>query len=379
MLRQVIRGTRQYSGLRNGRRVPNIRGGRDRDEIPAVKSDQPSRAELGIVKRNVALVISFVGSKYHGLQFQPSQQNTVTIESVLVKALVDIGAMRPTNAEDIKKVCWSRSSRTDKGVHAARIILSLKIEVPKSWIPEDESGPKHPRTVDNIRFDKVVELLNEKLPSDIRAMSCVRVGDSFVARNVCSWREYEYVLPAAILTRKVEFPLEVDSLHPVPSAEAIAERYSAFDCTKHTEEEALAKLNEALSQFLGTQNFHNFHNLSSKEITASGGQNAFFRRSYRNKQDTTESSSDEVFEDNVAIPSQENEDLDGDEGVAEVEVATPYAGKYEPIHDHWEPVDRGITQKLRRTIYEAKGDLCRTPNGQSMIAVTVRGDGFNLK
>jgi len=356
------------------------------------KSSGPSRAELGLVKRKVAMVLSFVGSKYHGLQLA-SQPGIPTIESVLVKALVDIGAMRPSNAEDISKVAWSRSSRTDKGVHAARIILSMKVELPKSWLPEEGTadgksaaagGPR--QSAENIHFHKIVELLNEQLPADIRAISCVRVSDGFVARSACTWREYEYVLPADILTRKVEFPAP-DSAEAAfsPTPESIAERFSAFDCTQQTLEEAVARLNAALGQFVGTKNFHNFHNLRAKDV-AQASERSTFRR-FRAGSGAAEAEAAEwasiqsSFNDVPASEQIEDEieNPETEESAPEEEVVPTLHDKHGPVHDHWEPVDRHMAQKLRRTMYQVQGQLRRLDDGTSLIAVTIRGDGFNLK
>jgi len=38
-----------------------------------------------------------------------------TVEDALAKALAAAGGIAPSNATDLKKVGWSRSSRTDKG------------------------------------------------------------------------------------------------------------------------------------------------------------------------------------------------------------------------------------------------------------------------
>ena len=44
-------------------------------------------------------------------------------------ALLNAKCVSPSNAEDLSKVGWSRSSRTDKGVHAARLVVSAKVTV----------------------------------------------------------------------------------------------------------------------------------------------------------------------------------------------------------------------------------------------------------
>ena len=43
-------------------------------------------------------------------------------------ALARTGAIAASNAGDLKKIGWSRSSRTDKGVHALAGVVALKFE-----------------------------------------------------------------------------------------------------------------------------------------------------------------------------------------------------------------------------------------------------------
>ena len=50
------------------------------------------------------------------------------MEDTLAAALVKSGAIAASNAGDLKKIGWSRSSRTDKGVHALAGVVALKME-----------------------------------------------------------------------------------------------------------------------------------------------------------------------------------------------------------------------------------------------------------
>lgn len=47
----------------------------------------------------------------------------------LLQALFDAGYIRESNYGDLDKIGWARCSRTDKGVHAARNVLSAKLEL----------------------------------------------------------------------------------------------------------------------------------------------------------------------------------------------------------------------------------------------------------
>lgn len=70
-----------------------------------------------------------------------------------------------------------RAARTDKGVHAAGQVVSMKIQ--------DQPG--------------LIEKLNELLPPQIRVWNWVRTVGSFHAKNRCQSRKYEYLLPTYCL------------------------------------------------------------------------------------------------------------------------------------------------------------------------------------
>jgi tRNA pseudouridine38-40 synthase len=97
-----------------------------------------------------------------------------TIEGDLFKAFVAAGAISKANADDPKKSSFVRCARTDKGVHAAGNIISLKL------IVEDKD---------------VVKQINEHLPSQIRVWGYERTNNSFSAYQLCDSRIYEYLIP----------------------------------------------------------------------------------------------------------------------------------------------------------------------------------------
>ena len=98
-----------------------------------------------------------------------------TIEGDLFKAFVEAGAVSKVNADDPKKSSFVRCARTDKGVHAAGNIISLKL------IIEDED---------------IVEKINEKLSPQIRVWGFERTNNSFSAYQLCDSRIYEYLIPS---------------------------------------------------------------------------------------------------------------------------------------------------------------------------------------
>lgn len=135
-------------------------------------------------KKKVACLIGYCGAGYHGMQINPPNK---TIEGDLFKAMVDAGAISKNNSNDLKKSGFMRAARTDKGVHAAGNVISLKM------IVEDED---------------VVEKINQALPEQIRVWGYQRVNKSFDCRKMCSSRIYEYLMPTySFLPPRLNSPL----------------------------------------------------------------------------------------------------------------------------------------------------------------------------
>ena len=83
---------------------------KERDEM--CKTMNKDR-KIGWKKKTVALVFGYVGTDYHGLQMiDPAVK---TIEREVENALYSIGCILPTNRQQLDRIGWSRSSRTDKG------------------------------------------------------------------------------------------------------------------------------------------------------------------------------------------------------------------------------------------------------------------------
>ncbi|MBE7179968.1 MAG: hypothetical protein INR71_01975 [Terriglobus roseus] len=116
-------------------------------------------------------MIGYAGTGYRGMQITPDQP---TIEGDLFKAMIAAGAISKANASDPKKSSLVRCARTDKGVHAAGNVISLKL------IVED---------------DDVVAKINEHLPDQIRVWGIERTVGSFSCYQACDSRWYEYLIP----------------------------------------------------------------------------------------------------------------------------------------------------------------------------------------
>lgn len=231
-------------------------------------------------KRKIALTLAFVGSNYHGLQLD-LHSGVPTVEAEVESALYKLGCINESNHLDLTKISWSRSSRTDKRVHCARLVISAKLEIPLDWLSETE-----------VRIPPLVEHMNQILPPDIRLLSVCKINQSFRAREACSWREYEYVMPKSFLYSKSS-PSETGNVSTERTAEAAEEERSAIEIFKKT-----------LKRMEGNMSFHNFHRVSAKNLKrrefAPPGEeeeNSRYNSGNKNKQsnqDTTPEGTDHV-------------------------------------------------------------------------------------
>jgi tRNA pseudouridine(38-40) synthase len=144
------------------------------------------------------------------------------VEDALHLALFKAGGIRPCNSESFQKVSWSRSARTDRGVHAASQVIAAKLHIPG---PESGDGGDVSKT-DEATF---VAKVNSFLPDQIRVYRVLRVANNFNARSATDSRTYGYFLPTSVLQR------EGASL-----------------------DELLVELRGMLKIFVGTHSFHNY-------------------------------------------------------------------------------------------------------------------------
>ncbi|EDO14442.1 hypothetical protein Kpol_228p5 [Vanderwaltozyma polyspora DSM 70294] len=131
----------------------------------------PIPKEKRLPKRKVAVMVGYCGTGYHGMQYNPPNP---TIEDALFKAFVQAGAISKANSNDLKKNGFMRAARTDKGVHAGGNLISLKM------IIEDP---------------EIKQKINEELPNGIKVWNIERVNKAFDCRKMCGSRWYEYLLP----------------------------------------------------------------------------------------------------------------------------------------------------------------------------------------
>ena len=155
----------------------------------------PPPPQKKLAKRKLALHVAYVGTGYRGLQWQsPAQSTGVSgaepVENVLERALVAAGAILPSNAGAPAKINWTRASRTDRGVHAAPVVVAMRAECDSDSFETDPEGSAFAAAV------------NAHLPRDVRVLAAQRVPGGWCARSMCETREYEFHVPAWLVQPK---------------------------------------------------------------------------------------------------------------------------------------------------------------------------------
>lgn len=141
---------------------------------PGTEEQPEGEKEARLPKRKVAVLIGYSGHGYKGMQLNYPNK---TIEGDLFEAFVRAGAISRANSNDPKKSSLVRCARTDKGVHAAGNVISLKL------IIEDPD---------------IVEKINSHLPDQIRVWGILRTLSSFNCYQLCDSRVYEYLIPSYV-------------------------------------------------------------------------------------------------------------------------------------------------------------------------------------
>ena len=128
----------------------------------------------------------------------------------------------PSNYGELKKISWTRSARTDKGVSAAACCVGMRLVM----VRDDDAA--------------MLEHINKHMPIEIRVHSITPVTGGFDAKTQCSKRRYEYLLPTYAL---------------LPCGEAAgSDGVVQPDALSHR----LQTLRAVLARFEGTHSFHNF-------------------------------------------------------------------------------------------------------------------------
>ena len=132
--------------------------------------------------KNIALILKYEGSAYHGWQIQ---KNAVSVEQTLEKAVADVVG-HPTHI--------TGCGRTDAGVHAKNYVANF-------------------HTNCTIPVERLPYALNTHLPPDIVVTDAFEVHDGFNAIGSCVRKEYTYY----IYNSKVRDPFYVKRAWFYPS------------------------------------------------------------------------------------------------------------------------------------------------------------------
>lgn len=151
---------------------------------------------------NIALILSYNGTNYHGWQVQ---KNGASIQQTLEEAIHRLLG---------QKTHVSGVGRTDAGVHARRYVANFKADC-------------------TIPMERLPFALNAQLPEDIAVTGAVCVPEDFDARFDCTKKEYAYYV----------YPSPMRD--PFLSGRAYRYNYSLD----------VAKMQAAAQRFVGKQDF----------------------------------------------------------------------------------------------------------------------------
>ncbi|KAF2075399.1 hypothetical protein CYY_003278 [Polysphondylium violaceum] len=141
-------------------------------------------------KRNkspMALLVAYAGTGYHGLEYSQYHQFPA-IENDLEKALFKAGHILPSNLGDLERIRWSRSSRTDKGVHSLSTVISTSLLLDLKKFQFDVPLGK-----------ELCANINQYLPEKVKVLGALISPRNFDARKRGMERTYDYLVPQKYL------------------------------------------------------------------------------------------------------------------------------------------------------------------------------------
>lgn len=188
-----------------------------------------------------------------------------------------------------------RACRTDKGVHAAGQVVSVKMLVKTDVVDGLKEGGED---LEAAALLATVPRLNALLPEDIRVFGIMRAANSFHAKERCDSRFYEYLLPTYALAATTPEPYlnalprpfedhsrtskpetiarkrgedsddeaerlegeedEADGVKPIEWVSKLTEAESRLIREYRIEDGRLERFKEFLLGYRGTRSFHNF-------------------------------------------------------------------------------------------------------------------------
>jgi len=179
--------------------------------------------------KKVAVMLSFVGKDYLGMQRNPGHK---TIEEDLMKAFKEAGTICEEWYDVPSKGYFQRASRTDKGVSAAKMVVSMRMLL-------DENR------------DETITRINSKFPPCIRVQAIRKVTKNFNCKSACDARTYLYMLPTFAFAPI----LPINELKP--QEEVKPEMYVVTYSYRMTED-VRNYVNHVLQKFVGSKYYHNY-------------------------------------------------------------------------------------------------------------------------
>jgi tRNA pseudouridine38-40 synthase len=235
----------------------SISGSFSLDEV-AQSKDYTRRIQVpDTKKRKWALNFGYIGSNYQGLQMNPDAN---TVEKHLERALFLAGSITESNFTDLHKIQWTRTARTDRGVHAVMQCCAMKLLVP---LEERED---------------FISNANSFLPPDIKIHSMSKVSKGFNSKLQCTKRRYHYLLPTYALQDSSEIARALNNSMLAQGQlidAGLAGGYADLGSDKFLGRDALCSakdvlkrfrlepsrldlFRQALNRYVGTKKYHNF-------------------------------------------------------------------------------------------------------------------------
>ncbi|KPA82018.1 hypothetical protein ABB37_03193 [Leptomonas pyrrhocoris] len=203
-------------------------------------------------KQKVGIIFGYVGECYCGLQWNHLPEYP-TVEEALMKALFETDMVSEINFSSFKVqqlLNFERASRTDKGVHALRNVVSVAIMLPydpayvekrqaamhieqerqrtsQAAPPTTTAGSEEKEDESELQTafscEEAKRLLNLALPHDLHVYAVVPVTRSFNAYLNCGGRRYEYYLPTFSLMAHREYATDYFPSALAPSQPTLRE------------------------------------------------------------------------------------------------------------------------------------------------------------
>ncbi|KAL3316921.1 tRNA pseudouridine synthase 1 [Cichlidogyrus casuarinus] len=179
------------------------------------------QSDKSMRRRQFAILMMYSGIGYYGMQRQPenTQSTHPAIENELLDALLKANLITEENKQFPGQVRFQRASKTDRSVSALGQVVSGRF---------------------NEEVENPTKVLNQHLPEKIRIVEFMRVTRGFNAKNICSHRVYQYIMPSFALAQKDELLNESTALQ------------------YRIQSDTLNKFRANLQNFKGTHNFFNF-------------------------------------------------------------------------------------------------------------------------